>query len=180
LRQSVTSAYRTEYYQNILRQPVPFYDKEDNASGSLMSRLSTDPKQIQEAFGVNGAFPLIAIFNLVGCAAVSFSFGWKLSLVALLAALPVMFLAAFMRLRYEIKFEAMNANVFSRSSHFATEAIGAFRTVSALTMEDFILDKFSTLLKEQVRKAFRKAIYATLVFALSDSVELCAMALTFW
>lgn len=145
-----------------------------------MSRLSTDPKQIQEAFGVNGAFPLIAIFNLVGCAAVSFSFGWKLSLVALLAALPVMFLAAFMRLRYEIKFEAMNANVFSRSSHFATEAIGAFRTVSALTMEDFILDKFSTLLKEQVRKAFRKAIYATLVFALSDSVELCAMALTFW
>jgi ABC-type multidrug transport system fused ATPase/permease subunit len=145
-----------------------------------MSRLTTDPKQLQEAFSVQGAFPLISIWNLIGCVAISFCFGWKLSLVALLAALPVMFVAAFLRIRHEVKFDAMNAAVFSESSQFATEAIGAFRTVSSLTMEDYILHRFDTLVKDQIKRAFRKASHATLVFALSDSVELCAMALTFW
>ncbi|KAL1963409.1 hypothetical protein VTN77DRAFT_8425 [Rasamsonia byssochlamydoides] len=177
---SITSTYRKEYYKNILAQPISFYDAEDNASGSLMSRLSTDPKQIQEALGVSGAFPLVSIFNTIGCIAISFSFGWKLSLVTLFAALPVLFLAAFMRLRHEILFEQMNAEVFAHSSQFATEAIGAFRTVSALTMEGYILEKYSSLLKQQIRQAFRRAWHATLVFALSDSVELCAMALTLW
>lgn len=130
--------------------------------------------------GVNGAFPLVSIFNMVGCIAISFSFGWKLSLVALFAALPVLFLAAFLRLRHEIRFDQMNAEVFAQSSQFATEAIGAFRTVSALTMEDYILDKYSSLLKQQIRRAFLRAWHATLVLALSDSVELCAMALTLW
>lgn len=176
----VSASCRTEYFQNILRKPVPFYDLKDNASGSLVSRLATDPKQIQELIGLNGVFPLISICSMVGCIAIAFSFGWKLSLVAVFAALPCVFLAAFMRVRYELQFEMLNAKVYAGSSQFAAEAIEAFRTVSALTMEDAILNRYSDLLMEQQRTAFRKALPATLVFAFSDSVELCAMALAFW
>lgn len=152
----------------------------ENASGSLVSRLATDPKQIQEMIGLNGIFPVISVFSMIGCISIAFAFGWKLSLVTVFAALPCVFLAAFMRIRYELEFEALNAEVYSGSSQFAAEAIHAFRTVSALTMEDSILNRYSTLLKQQQNKAFRKAWLATLVFAFSDSVELCAMALTFW
>ncbi|KAJ5369082.1 uncharacterized protein N7496_008842 [Penicillium cataractarum] len=176
----ISSSCRTEYFQNILKKPVPFYDMNENASGSLVSRLSTDPKQIQEMIGLNGIFPVISVFSMVGCISIAFAFGWKLSLVTVFAALPCVFLAAFMRIRYELEFEALNAEVYSGSSQFAAEAIHAFRTVSALTMEDSILNRYSTLLKQQQSKAFRKAWLATLVFAFSDSVELCAMALTFW
>ncbi|KAF7519457.1 hypothetical protein PCG10_009987 [Penicillium crustosum] len=176
----LSSTCRTEYFENILKKSVPFYDLNENASGSLVSRLATDPKQIQDLIGLNGVFPVISLCSMIGCMAIAFSFGWKLSLVAMFAALPFVFLAAFMRIRYELEFEAMNAAVYSGSSQFAAEAIGAFRTVSALTMEDSILKRYSNLLQEQQKKAFRKAWLATLVFAFSDSVELCAMALTFW
>lgn len=178
--QEVSSFYRTQYFHNVLSKPIPFHDQIENASGSLVSRLATDPKQLQEIVGINGAFPLSSIFSILGCIIIAFTFGWKLSLVAVFAALPCTFLAAFMRIRYEIQFEAMNAKVYSGSSQFAAEAIDAFRTVSALTMEDVILDRYSNLLRDQQTKAFRKAWYATLIFAFSDSVELCAMALTFW
>ncbi|KAJ5832960.1 hypothetical protein N7474_001271 [Penicillium riverlandense] len=176
----ISSSCRTEYFQNILRQPVPFYDLNENASGSLVSRLATDPKQIQDMVGLNGIFPIISVCSMIGCIAIAFSFGWKLSLVTVFAALPCVFLAAFMRIRYELEFEALNAEVYSGSSQFAAEAIEAFRTVSALTMEGSILNRYSDLLKQQQKKAFHKAWLATLVFAFSDSVELCAMALTFW
>ncbi|CAG7958159.1 unnamed protein product [Penicillium olsonii] len=176
----VGSTYRKEYFANTLKKPVSFYDREENSSGTLISRLTLDPKQIQDLLGPMGVFPLISIFNVIGCVAISFSFGWKLAAVTFFGAMPFILFAAFMRLRYETHFESMNAEVYADSSKFATEAIRAFRTVSALTMETTIIDRYSGLLKEQRSKAFRKSWYATLVFAFSDSVELCAMALTFW
>ncbi|GMG11815.1 unnamed protein product [Aspergillus oryzae var. brunneus] len=155
-------------------------DIEENSSGTLMARLSTDPKQLQELFGVNGVFPLISIFSLVGCVAISFSFGWKLAAVAFFAALPFILLASYFRIQYEVQFEGMNAEVYAESSKFATEAIRAFRTVTALTMEDTILQRYSNLLCQQRVRAIRKAWLATVVVAFSDSIDLCAMALTFW
>lgn len=164
----------------MLAKPISWYDRDENASGSLISRLSTDPKQLQELFGINGIFPLVSIFNVIGCVAVSFAFGPKLAAVAFFAALPFLFLAAYTRIRYEMKFEELNAAVYEDSSRFATEAVRAFRTVSALTMEESIIKRYSDMLNLQRRKAMRKAIYSTLVFSFSDSVELAVMALTFW
>ncbi|KAJ5593123.1 hypothetical protein N7537_010027 [Penicillium hordei] len=176
----VVSNARMDYFYNILSNPVCYYDRKENSSGSLISRLSTDSKQLQEMFGPTGVFPLISIFNIVGCVSISFAFGWKLAAVTFFAAMPFIFFSAFMRIRYEIKFETLNAAVYADSSKFATEAVRAFRTVTALTMEDTILERYSNLLKDQRQKATRKAWYATLIFAFSDSVELCAMALAFW
>ncbi|KAJ5372015.1 ABC transporter integral membrane type 1 [Penicillium concentricum] len=176
----VVSTSRIDYFHSLLSKPVSYYDREENSSGSLVSRLSTDSKQLQETFGPTGVFPLISIFNILGCVSISFAFGWKLAAVTFFAAMPFIFFSAFMRIRYEIKFESLNAAVYADSSKFATEAVGAFRTVTALTMEDTILERYSKLLKDQRQKAIRKAWYATLVFAFSDSVELCAMALAFW
>jgi ATP-binding cassette subfamily B (MDR/TAP) protein 1 len=85
-----------------------------------------------------------------------------------------------MRIRYEIMFDSLNAAVYKDSSKFASEAVRGFRTVTALTMEDTIIRRYAALLTDQRKKAIRKAWYATLVFSFSDSVELCAMALTFW
>lgn len=164
----------------MIAKPVAWYDRKENASGSLTARLSTDPKQLQELFGVNAVFPLVSIFSVIGCVAVSFSFGPKLAAVTFFAAMPFLFLSAYIRIRYEIQFEAINAEVYADSSRFAAEAIRAFRTVSALRMEDFIIQRYSDLLRRQREKAIRKSLYASLVFAFSDSVELCAMALTFW
>lgn len=176
----VSSVYRREHFQNILANPVSYFDAEGNASGSLMGRISTDFKLLGELIGINGAFPLISLFNMTGCIIISFYFGWKLTLVTFFAAMPVIIVSAFVRIQFEVKFEEWNADVFSHSSQFATEAIGAFRTVTSLTMEDSITNKYAQLLQDQIRKSTRKALYAALVFALSDSLELCAMALTFW
>lgn len=174
------NAYKNEYFQNILKQSIPYYDKEENAAGSLISRLTTDPRVIQDAMGAHGAFPLISIFTMLGSIIIAFAFGWKLTVVVLFGALPVLFIAAFFRLRHEIKFDEMNAKVFAHSSQFASEAIGAFRTVSSLTMEARIIDRFEILLRQQIKKALIRAWHASLVYALSDSAEFAAMALTFW
>ncbi|KAL2858513.1 P-loop containing nucleoside triphosphate hydrolase protein [Aspergillus pseudoustus] len=177
---NVASEYRQEYFRSILAQPISWFDREENSSGTLTSCLSTDPRQLQELFGVSGIFPLISIVSVIGCIAISFSFGAKLAAVAFCAGTPFVFLGAFARIRYEIKFEAINAEVYAESSKFASEAIRAFRTITSLNMEKAILQRYTSLVTQQRHRAMKKAWYATLLFAFADSFELCSMALTFW
>jgi len=126
------------------------------------------------------AMVLVAIFSLFGCMIVAFVFGWKLTLVSTFSSIPIILIASYYRIRYEIQFERMNANVFAESSKFASEAIGAFRTVSSMTLEDAICTRYAVLLKSHVDKAAKKARFSTLIFALSDSIAMPCMALTFW
>ncbi|MCJ1473094.1 hypothetical protein MMC13_001744 [Lambiella insularis] len=176
----VSTTYRQEYFESILNKPIPWFDGEENSSGTLTARISSDPQQLQEILGPNMALPLIAVFNIIACSIISFYFGWKLTLVVFFAALPVIVIASFMRVRYEMQFVAFNAKVFDESSKFAAESIGAFRTVASLVLEDTITSHYRNLLDEHISKAFKKGRLGVLIFALSDSLELCCMALAFW
>ncbi|CZR64744.1 related to multidrug resistance protein [Phialocephala subalpina] len=176
----ITSAYRKEYFQNVLHKPVAYYDEEDNSIGSLTGRMANDPTQLQQLLGINMAFVFISIFNVVGCIAMSFYFGWKLTLVTVCSSMPIILAAGFFRIRYETQFEKMNFEVFAESAKFATESIGAIRTVTALTLEDEICGRYETLLQTHIKEAFHKARFSTLVFAMSDSIALLCMAFVLW
>ncbi|KAF2683953.1 leptomycin B resistance protein pmd1 [Lentithecium fluviatile CBS 122367] len=177
---SITRRYRQEYLNNIIRKRIPFFDAEGHSAGSLTSSLSSDSESLQQLMSTEMSLASISVFNLIGSTIIAFVYGWKLSLVGLFCALPPILAAGYLRLSLEMKFEEMNAAVFAESSQFATEAVGAFRTVLSLIMEDMICTRYQMLLRQHVSKAFVSARLGTIVFAASDSVELACMALTFW
>ncbi|QSZ33883.1 hypothetical protein DSL72_005457 [Monilinia vaccinii-corymbosi] len=177
---NITATYRQEYFQNVLSKPVSYYDEEENSVGSLTARMASDPTQLQQLLGINMAMVLISMFNIFGSVAMSFCFGWKLTLLTVVTTMPIILAAGFFRLRYETQFEKMNNEVFAESSKFATESIGAFRTVSALTLESEICGRYEKLLRNYTKKAFRKARFSTFIFAMSDSIALLCMAFVLW
>ncbi|KAK4149500.1 P-loop containing nucleoside triphosphate hydrolase protein [Chaetomidium leptoderma] len=176
----IASAYRQEYFESILFQPTSYFDKDDNATGQLTARLSSDPQALKELLGINMMMILIGIFSLIGALAISFAYGWKLALVALCVTVPIGIVAGYFRVRYELQFNAMNEAVFQESSKFGAESIGAFRTVSALVMEDSICERYQRLLDGHVNAAFKKSRFTTLIFAFADSASLGCQALIFW
>ncbi|TVY37341.1 ABC transporter [Lachnellula subtilissima] len=166
--------------RNILMKPISYYDDEKNSVGALTARIATDPTQLQQLLGINMAFVFISVLNVVGCISMSFYFGWKLTLLTVVSSVPIILAAGFFRIRYETQFEKMNWTVFSESAKFATESIGAIRTVTSLTLESEICERYESLLNEHIAKAFHKARFSTLVFAMSDSVSLLCMAFVMW
>jgi len=122
--------------------------------------------------------PLISYltFELLNVLLIAF----RLTLLAMGVATPIIMSASYFRLHYELQFEKMNQAVFAESSKFGAEAIGAFRTVTSLTLENMICQRYDVLLQDHVRKAFKKARFTTLLFSFSDSIALPCMALTFW
>jgi ABC-type multidrug transport system fused ATPase/permease subunit len=113
---NVSCTYRQQYFESILEKPIEFFDGEDNSSGTLTARVANDPTQLQQLLGINMAMVLQAIFSLLGCIIIAFIKGWKLTLVALFVAGPIILAGSFFRFRYEIQFEKMNQQVFAESS----------------------------------------------------------------
>ncbi|KAH6646349.1 P-loop containing nucleoside triphosphate hydrolase protein [Truncatella angustata] len=176
----ISATYRKQYFEGLLYQKTSFFDEEDNSTGTLTARVGGDPKQLEEMLGMNMAMVYNSIFTLVGALSISFAYGWKLALVALCVTMPLGLSAGYFRLKYELEFDRMYGAVFAESSKFAAEAIGAFRTVASMTLEDTITDRYDKLLNGHVVTAYKKARWTTLIFAFSDSISLGCQALIFW
>jgi ATP-binding cassette subfamily B (MDR/TAP) protein 1 len=135
---------------------------------------------VRQLLGGEMALQLVAIFGIIGSITIAFCFGWKLSLVGVLTVMPLAMIAGYYRVHLERYFEQLNAEVFAETAQFGSEAIGAFRTVTALTMEETIIERFDKLLSSHIQKATKKAKWSTIVFAFSESADMFCQPLFFW
>jgi ATP-binding cassette subfamily B (MDR/TAP) protein 1 len=176
----VSSFYRQECFENMVRKRIPYFDREENSPGALAARLSTDSSHLQQLLGTEMGMSLVGVLSIVGSIIISFVFGWKLSLVGIGIVMPIILAAGYFRVSLESSNEKLNAVVFAETSQFGSEAIAGFRTVTALTMEGSIEQRFKDLLQMHSQRALQKAKYSTIVFAFSDSADLLCQALVFW
>jgi ATP-binding cassette, subfamily B (MDR/TAP), member 1 len=154
----ITRFYRSEYFSAMLRQDIAFYDLEGNSSGALTSRLSTDPQRLQDLVSSNIGLILIVIVNLLGSITLALAVG------------------CFMRMRLEMRSQDRNAKMYQESARFASEAVGAIRTVSSLTLESKVLENYGERLDHSVRKAYKQIAISMFLFGLSESLDLIGMS----
>ncbi|ATY61289.1 ABC multidrug [Cordyceps militaris] len=176
----IRAKYQREYFVSMLHQKPEFFDDDDHAQGTMTTRAAGDPQKLEELMGANMASVYIGLFTLLGSLTIAFCFAWKLAIVSLCVVVPILLGSTYWRFRYEIQFENMNNAVFTESSQFAAESIGAFRTVASLTLEDAICARFGALCRGHVVAAYKKARWVSLLFAFSDSATMACQALIFY
>ncbi|KJZ70341.1 hypothetical protein HIM_10270 [Hirsutella minnesotensis 3608] len=180
LAQTTMKHYRTEVFENTLRQDMSFFDQPDNSTGALVSRIATEPTSLQELLSANVALLTINAVNILSSSALAIAFGWKLGLVLVLGALPVLVGAGYMRIRLEFRFEEDTAARFAHSSGIAVEAVMGIRTVSSLALERVVIERYEAGLQGIAVKAVGDLGFKMLFYALSQSISFLAMALGFW
>ncbi|RFU78080.1 multidrug resistance [Trichoderma arundinaceum] len=174
----LTKYYRLDYFRVILNQPIEFFDRV--ASGALVSRLQSDPSNLHELISVNLGL-LISIFvSIISGSIIALAFSWKLALVSIFGAMPVVFCAGFVRMKLDSSLAEATAKIFEESARFASDSLSSIRTVKAFTMEDMLQKSYQQHLSQTMKKLSRKSAAITLFFALSESVEFLAAALGFW
>jgi ATP-binding cassette subfamily B (MDR/TAP) protein 1 len=126
------------------------------------------------------AMVMISVLSLLGTTIVALLIQWKFAMVVIGSSMPIILAGGWYRVRHEVRFEARNNEVFAESARFATEAIGASRTVACLTLEKNICSRYEGLLGEHIGKSWKEARVSGLVFAASDSLVLLCMAFSLW
>lgn len=163
-----------------MRQDMSYFDHPENSTGTLTSRIASEPYNIVEIVAYNFLYIIINIVNVVASAILAIAYGWKLGLVLALGGLPILMAAGYARIRLEFKFEEEAAERFAQSSGIATESVLAIRTVSSLALEKTITRRYELSLQRIENDAIRGLGWKMLFYALSQSASFLVMGLGFW
>ncbi|QSS63796.1 multidrug resistance protein [Histoplasma capsulatum] len=180
IAQVVNHRFRLEIFETILRQDMEFFDKPENAVGSLTSNLTTKPTQLQELLGFNMPLMIIVIVNLASSCILALIVGWKLGLVTIFGGLPPLLICGYLRIRLEMKFESLTGDRFAKSAALASEAVSSIRTVASLALENYILAKYHGSMNGIVKHSIRNVVWTMLWYSLAQSIEFLVMCLGFW
>jgi ATP-binding cassette, subfamily B (MDR/TAP), member 1 len=178
--QNTTTEYRLQMFDDVLRQDMSFFDREENTTGALVSRLSTQPTNLQELLGFNVGLIIIGVVNVFSSGILAIATGWKLGLAVTFGALPVVVLAGYIRIRLEFKLEDAVGERFSDSAALASEAVSSIRTVASLALETNIVDRYQSRLMGIEKRSIKSLVWTMFWFSGSQSVSFLAMALGFW
>lgn len=174
------TVYRSELFDNTLRQDMIFFDDPDRGTGALVSRLAAEPTSLQELLSMNLSLIMINIVTVLSSSVLAIAYGYKLGLVLTFAALPVLVGSGYVRIRLEYKFDDDTAGRFAKSSGLASEAVLGIRTVSSLALERAVIERYSTALEGLAKEAIGSLGWKMLFYSFSQSASFLAMALGFW
>ena len=178
--QAITHRVRREMIERIVYFDQDFFDRPENSSGSVTSKLSTVPTSLQELMSQNLGLILNVLVNIVSSSALGIAFGWKLGLVIVFGGLSLLIAAGYIRIRLDQKLEASTGEQFASSAGLATEAVTSIRTISFLTLEGLILREYNEALGNIVAKVIPGLVVTLIPYALSQSIDFLIMGLGFW
>lgn len=164
----------------MLRQDLQFFDRPENNTGALASRVDSNPQAVFELMGFNVGLILIAVLNVSACSIVGLAHSWKLGLVVVFGGLPPLLCAGWLKIRLDMKMDNDGSKRSSASAAIASEAITAIRTVSSLAIEERVLERYTAELDHAVAETVKPLAAVMVCFALTQSIEYWFMALGFW
>lgn len=171
---------RKTIFTDILRQDLQFFDRKENDTGALASHVDSDAQSVFELMGYNVALVFIAFVQLAASGIMAICHNWNLGLVVVLAGLPPMVSAGWLKIRSDAKLDRHTSKRYSASASIASEAVAAIRTVSSLAIEKSVLDKYTTELDNAVNGSKAQLFRTMFWFALTQGIEYWFMALGFW
>ncbi|KAF9280742.1 Multidrug resistance protein 1, partial [Mortierella antarctica] len=175
----VTRKMRYLSYRAILSQEMAFFDRPENSTGALASRLATDAQQMFDMVSQVILTTVSAIATISVGLGFSFAATWQMTLI-ILAAVPVIGLGQYLELAALTGFGEKTRKAYERSGQVAGEAIANIRTVVSLAKEDRFESRYLQVTREPHKYAMNKAIYASFGFAMSQGVAYWSYSIGFY
>ncbi|CAN5350257.1 ABC transporter ATP-binding protein/permease [soil metagenome] len=168
----IVADLRRDVFAHLTALSPAFFDSA--RSGELVSRLTADTTQIKSAVGASVSIALRNIIMFLGAAAMMVITSPKLS-GFVLAAIPLIVipLVAFGRWVRRLSRDAQDS--LADASSYASELVGAIRTVQAYTNEKLANARFAGSVEQSFRAAVsttraRAVLTAVIIFIVSSSV----------
>jgi len=172
LGERVVTDLRRDVFSHVTRLSPDFFDR--SQSGEIVSRLTADATQIKSAVGATASTALRNIIMGTGAVVMMIITSPRLSLLVVVAIPAIVFLLVAFGRSVRRK-SRLAQDTLADASAYASEQIGAMRTLQAFTSEARVIDRFANAI-ESAFQAARSSIFARsiltffAIFATSASV----------
>ncbi|WP_426439785.1 ABC transporter ATP-binding protein/permease [Bradyrhizobium genosp. P] len=158
----IVADLRRDVFAHLIALSPSFFDS--SRSGELVSRLTADTTQIKSAVGASVSIALRNVMLFIGAAAMMVITSPRLSGFVLLA-IPIIVIPLVAFGRWVRRLSRNAQDTLADASAYASELIGAIRTVQAYTSERFANTRFAREV-EQAYEAARSSTKARAVLTL--------------
>ncbi|MAK90215.1 MAG: ABC transporter ATP-binding protein [Oleibacter sp.] len=140
LGERVVADIRQQLYRHLISLPPSFF--EDNLSGEIQSRITTDTTLLQTVIGSSFSFALRNSLTFIGGIVLMFITNFKLSLIVLIAVPLIVFPMIFFGRKVKKLSRASQDKVASVGA-WAGESLQHIKVVQAFTREDIVNQQFT-------------------------------------
>ncbi|KAG0367828.1 Multidrug resistance protein 1 [Mortierella sp. AD032] len=175
----LTRRMRYMSYKSILSQEMAFFDRPENSTGALASRLATDSQEMFDMVSQVVLTSVSALANIAFGLGFAFKASWQMTLI-ILAAVPVIGLGQYLELASLTGFGSKTRKAYEKSGQVAGEAIANIRTVVSLAKEDVFEARYFEVTKEPHKYAIHKALFASFGYAMSQAVAFWSYSIGFY
>lgn len=174
----LTKRVRDILFRAILRQEPGWFDIDENSTGILVSRLSSDCVSFRSVLGDRISVLLMGLSSAAVGLGVSFKIEWRLTLLAA-ALTPFTLGASYFSLIINVGPRLDNSS-YARASNIAADAVSNIRTVATFSTHERIVQSFDQALSEPKRISLRRTQILGIALGISQGGMYGAYTLTLW
>ena len=163
LGERVVADIRKQLYQHLITLPPSFF--EDNLSGEIQSRITTDTTLLQTVIGSSFSFALRNALTFTGGITLMFLTNLKLSLIVLIAVPLVVFPMVFFGRKVK-KLSRESQDKVASVGAWAGESLQHIKVVQAFTREDSVNAQFADAAESAFAVALLRIRQRALMIAL--------------
>lgn len=166
-------------FRTILKQDISWFSKPGHSHHALMSKLNMDSGSISGLSGVILGTIFSITTSVVGGTILAHVVAWKIAIV-LLAAVPIMIFAGFVRLRILALAEEKHQNAYNDAATLASEATASMQIVAAFGLEGHFLESYREAIRGPYEEHLQFALFGNVLLAFSLSVTYYVYSLAYW
>jgi ATP-binding cassette subfamily B (MDR/TAP) protein 1 len=166
-------------FRTILQQDIAWFSKPGHSHHALMSRLNSDSGSISGLSGVILGTIFSITTSVLGGIVLAHIVAWKIAIV-LLAAVPVMLLAGFLRLRVLATAEERHQTAYNDAAALASEATSSMQIVTAFGLERHFMEGYQEAIRGPYEENLRFSMLSNILLAFSLSVTYFVYSLAYW
>ncbi|RMX48535.1 hypothetical protein pdam_00021589 [Pocillopora damicornis] len=170
-------AFAALLFNAIMCQEVAFFD--NNRTGELINRLSSDTQVIQNALTVNVSMLLRYIFQIIGSLVFMFTLSAKLTAV-LISVVPIVGIGAQQYGSYVQRLRKKFQDELAAASATAEESIGNIRTVRSFSQERKAMGNYGTDVDKSYKVGAKLALFSGLFQGVIGIIGQGAVVLVLW
>ncbi|ONK70238.1 uncharacterized protein A4U43_C05F31680 [Asparagus officinalis] len=170
---------REQMFSKFLTFEVGWFDRDDNSTGAVYSRLAKDANVVRSLVGDRMSFLIQTLSTIAIAGIISLIISWRLATV-MIAVQPIISICFYTRsiLLQSMSNKAIKAQ--ADSSKLIAESVSNIQTVTAFSSQNHILHLFNLSQDGPRRDSIRHSWFAGIVLGTSQSLTAFTFALIFW
>ncbi|KAJ6823898.1 ABC transporter B family member 11-like isoform X1 [Iris pallida] len=166
-------------FKKVVHMEVGWFDEQENSSGAIGARLSSDAASIRGVVGDALALLVQNVGTMIAGLVVAFVANWQLAMI-ILALIPLLGLNGFLQVKFMQGFSADAKMMYEEASQVANDAVGSIRTVASFSAEEKVMELYNKKCEGPRKAGIKQGLISGIGFGLSLFLMYIVYAISFY